>query len=189
MSYCSHCALQEENDWNRKYHDTLYGFPLDSDDELFGRFILEINQAGLSWLTILKKEANFRKAFDNYSIEKIANYDEVKINELLNNEGIIRNRLKVNAVIYNAKQIVRLKEDHKSFKNWLDCSIFETKEEAVKIFKKEFKFVGGEIVNEFLMSTGYLKGAHEETCSIYPKVLALNPTWMNREKEITTRLK
>jgi len=174
MSYCSYCANLEEGNHHKIYHDNHYGFKIESDNELFGRLILEINQAGLSWNTILMKQENFKKAFDNYDISKIANYDDTKINDLLQDAGIIRNKLKVNAVIYNAQQILKIQEEFGSFKNWIELNHPLTKEEWVKLFKKYFKFVGGEIVNEFLMSTSYLKGAHDENCSIFEKVILFN---------------
>ena len=156
------------------YHDQHYGLKIDSDNELFGRLILEINQAGLSWNTILMKQENFRQAFDHYDISTIANYDEEKINSLLQNAGIIRNKLKVHAVIHNAQQILKIQDEFGSFKNWIEKHHPLLKEEWVKLFKKNFKFVGGEIVNEFLMSTSYLDGAHEENCSIFHKMKIIN---------------
>lgn len=116
MSYCSFCKDRDEFDAHRIYHDQFYGFSIEEDDELFGRLILEINQAGLSWNTILLKQDNFRKAFDDYSIEKIAQYDDAKIGELLANSGIIRNNLKIKSVIHNAQQILQLKAEFGSFK-------------------------------------------------------------------------
>jgi DNA-3-methyladenine glycosylase I len=180
MSYCVFCAGRELNDHHRVYHDQYYGFPIESDNELFGRLILEINQAGLSWDTILRKQQNFREAYDNFSIESIAGFNEKKISELLNNAGIIRNRLKVNAVIHNSQQILHIKEENGSFKQWLDFHHPKSKDEWTKLFKKTFKFVGGEIVNEFLMSTGYLPGAHDENCIIFEKIERLNPKWLQR---------
>ena len=174
MSYCTYCANLDEGNHHKIYHDSYYGFKIDSDNELFGRLILEINQAGLSWNTILLKQNNFRNAFDNYDISKIAKYGEDKINSLLQDAGIIRNKLKVNAVIYNAQQIEKIQAEFGSFKNWIEINHPLTKEEWVKLFKKYFKFVGGEIVNEFLMSTSYLKGAHEESCPIYGKMELFN---------------
>jgi DNA-3-methyladenine glycosylase I len=178
MSYCLFCNGREESDAHRVYHENHYGFPIQNDDELFGRLILEINQAGLSWGTILNKQHNFRTAFDNYSIVEIAKYDEVKIQLLLINAGIIRNQLKIRSVIHNAQQIEQLKIEFGSFKNWLDINHPKPKEEWTKLFKKTFKFVGGEIVNEFLMSTGYLKGAHDENCIIFDEVKKTNPKWL-----------
>lgn len=169
-SYCEYVDSLEEGNVHQIYHDTQYGFPIESDDELFGRLILEINQAGLNWTTILNKQENFRKAYDNFSIEIIANYGQGDIDRLLMDAGIIRNKLKVNAAIYNAKQILEIQKEKGSFKNWLDFHHHKSKEEWVKLFKKTFKFTGGEITNEFLMSTGYLKGSHIESCPIYKKI-------------------
>lgn len=173
MSYCEFVnALEEGTDNpNKYYHDYEYGFPLEDDNELFERLVLEINQAGLSWTTILKKRDNFRRAFDNFDIQKVANYQSDKIEELLSDAGIIRNKLKINAAIYNANSIIALQNEYGSFKQWLSIQKFESIEQAVKLFKKHFKFVGGEIVNEFLMSTGYLPGAHDKDCKINKKLL------------------
>jgi DNA-3-methyladenine glycosylase I len=162
-----------------KYHNIDYGFPIDNDDELFGRLILEINQAGLSWTTILMKADNFKKAYSNFKIVEVAKYSEVDRERLLNDAGIIRNRLKVNAAIHNAIIIQEIQKEEGSFKNWLDKNHPKEKLEWVKFFKKrDFKFVGGEIINEFLMSTGYLKGAHDVDCPIYSEVEKQNPMWM-----------
>lgn len=177
MSYCDFCSDKPEDDLNKIYHDTAYGFPIHDDNELFGRLILEINQAGLSWSLMLKKEKDFRLAFDNYDIAKIAMYDSVKISELLSNSGIIRNQLKINSVIFNAQKILSLKDEFGSFGKWLDSQHPLSKEEWTKLFKRNFKFTGGEIVNEFLMSTGYLKGAHDENCTIFAEILEHNPKW------------
>jgi len=177
-TYCEYAFHKDPDNVHKIYHDTEYGFPLIDDNALFGRLILEINQAGLSWDTILKKKENFRLAYSNFEIEKIANYTEEDRQRLLANAGIIRNKLKVNAAIHNAQVILKIQSEMGSFKNWLDEHHPKTKEAWVKLFKKHFKFVGGEIVNEFLMSTGYLKGAHDESCPIYQKVLAQNPKWL-----------
>jgi DNA-3-methyladenine glycosylase I len=163
------------------YHDNHYGFPIHDDNELFGRLILEINQAGLSWETILKKEEGFRRAYDNFNIEKIAAYTETDRERLLNDAGIIRNKLKVNAAIENAKTILQLQKEHGSFEKWLEYHHPKTREEWVKLFKKSFKFTGGEIVNEFLMSIGYLKGAHDDECPVNQRILKTNPKWLSNK--------
>ena len=111
------------------YHDYEYGFPIESDDELFGRLLLEINQAGLSWTTILNKKENFRKAYSNFSIKKVANYNEDDRARLLSDAGIIRNKLKVNAAIENARTILDLQNEHGSFKAWLNLHHPKTKDE------------------------------------------------------------
>lgn len=170
MSYCTYCKTLPEGNHHKIYHDTQYGFPIDDDNELFGRLILEINQAGLSWDIILKKQEGFRKAYANYQIKKVAEFDENSFSDLLQNPEIIRNRLKINAAIHNAGVILKLQDEHGSFKNWIEHHHPKTKEEWVKIFKKTFKFTGGEIVNEFLMSTGYLPGAHDPDCETLEKI-------------------
>lgn len=169
-SYCAFVATLDDNDLHKIYHDTQYGFPIEDDNELFGRLILEINQAGLSWTTILKKQHTFRLAYDNFEIKKIAEYTQSDINRLLMDEGIIRNRLKINASIYNAQAMLKIQQEHTSFKNWLDSQPKMELKDWVKLFKKHFKFVGGEITNEFLMSTGYLPGSHIQDCPIYDKI-------------------
>src|SRR6187399_1250351 len=172
-SYCE--ALNrmkpDDHDLHKVYHDQHYGFPIHDDNELFCRLILEINQAGLSWTTILKKQDNFRKAYNNFNVKKVAAYTDKDVQRLLADPGIIRNRLKVNAAIENAKTILLLQREHGSFQNWLEHHHPKPKEEWVKVFKKTFKFTGGEIVNEFLMSIGYLDGAHAPQCVVYKKVL------------------
>lgn len=177
-SYCEAVARMDKNNVHRHYHDNAYGFPIHDDDGLFARFVLEINQAGLSWTTILNKQDNFHKAYHNFAINKVAAYGEKDIARLLNDAGIIRNRLKINAAITNAQRILELQREFGSFKAWIDKHHPLTKDEWVKIFKKTFVFTGGEIVNEFLMSTGYLPGAHIETCSIHKKIIKHKPAWM-----------
>ena len=162
---------------NKTHHDTEYGFPLEDDNLLFERLILEINQAGLSWITILKKADNFRKAYDGFDIDKVAKYGEQDVVRLLADAGIIRNRLKINAAIVNAQKILELQKEHGSFKAWLDANRKLSKEEWIKLFKRNFVFTGGEIVNEFLVSTGYLPGAHTPDCPIYEVVIAEGPAW------------
>jgi len=182
MSYCNAITSMtpERKALHGAYHDKLYGFPIHNDNELFCRLVLEINQAGLSWETILKKEATFRKAYDNFDIKKVAAYTETDRERLLSDAGIIRNRLKVNAAIENAKTILELQKQFGSFEKWLEANHPKTKEEWVKLFKKTFKFTGGEIVNEFLMSIGYLPGAHIESCSIHNEILKTKPMWLKR---------
>lgn len=180
MSYCSYIPTMAEpsRSLHQNYHDNHYGFPIHDDNELFGRLILEINQAGLSWETILKKEHSFRAAYDNFDIQKIAAYTETDRERLLNDAGIIRNRLKVNAAIENAKAIVQLQKEYGSFEAWLEKHHPKTKEEWVKLFKKTFKFTGGEIVGEFLMSIGYLPGAHDDSCPVHQEILKTKPMWL-----------
>ena len=176
-SYCEFVKTLESQNLHRIYHDTVYGFPIYDDNELFERLILEINQAGLSWTTILNKQQNFRKAYHYFDIKKVASYKEKDRQRLLNDRGVIRNRLKIDAAIYNAQVILGIQQKSGSFKQWLDNHHPKTKLEWVKLFKENFKFIGGEIVNEFLMSIGYLEGAHTKICPIYTKILSLKPRW------------
>ena len=176
-TYCDYVAKLSDDNVHKQYHDHEYGFPLQNDNELFARMVLEINQAGLSWNTILLKKENFFKAYDDFEINKVAKYGEKKIAKLLNDAGIIRNRLKINAAIENAKKIKALQAEFGSFKKWIEHHHPLTKEEWVKLFKQNFRFTGGEIVNEFLMSTGYFPGAHAVDCPVYKKILKLKPMW------------
>jgi DNA-3-methyladenine glycosylase I len=173
MSYCTFCKNLPTDNIHKIYHDQYYGVELTNDFELFGRLILEINQAGLSWETILKKQEFFYEAFDKYDFYKIAVYDDSKIESLLQNKGIIRNKLKINAVIHNANKMIEIVEQNGSFLNWLSLQAEISLEEWVKLFKKNFKFVGKEIVNEFLMSINLLPGAHNTDCEKYKQNLKI----------------
>lgn len=184
MSYCTAITTMsdEKKAIHKPYHDEQYGFPIHDDNELFCRLVLEINQAGLSWETILKKEKGFRKAYSNFNIKKVAAYKEADFERLMNDAGIIRNRLKINAAIENAKTILQLQKEHGSFEKWLEHHHPKTKEEWVKLFKKTFRFTGGEIVNEFLMSIGMLPGAHDANCPVHKKALKQKPLWAAKIK-------
>lgn len=184
MSYCRAIITMKTEDLavHKTYHDDQYGFPIHEDNELFCRLILEINQAGLSWTTILKKQDGFRKAYHQFNIRKVAAYSQKDFDRLMGDPSIIRNRLKINAAIENAKTILALQKQFGSFKNWLDHHHPLTKDEWTRLFKKTFRFTGGEIVNEFLMSTGYLPGAHDETCPIFKKALKAKPAWNQKKK-------
>lgn len=177
-SYCDFVKGLEKDNLHRDYHDHHYGFPLTSDNELFGRFLLEIFQAGLSWETILKKQASFRKAFANFDVKKVAGFNDDDIARLLSDSGIVRNRLKINAAIQNANMICAIQKEYGSFGNWIDMHQPRPLDEWVKLFKKTFRFVGNEIVNEFLMSTGYLPGAHKTDCPVYKKIEKSNPPFL-----------
>jgi DNA-3-methyladenine glycosylase I len=174
----SYCEVSKGHHLHGPYHDLEYGFPLQDDQRLFERLVLEINQAGLSWVTILKKKDAFRQAFHSFDIEKVASYRDKDRQRLLNDSSIIRNRLKIDAVIANANTILTLQQEFGSFQAWLDAHHPLPKDTWVKLFKKTFRFTGIEITNEFLMSTGYLPGAHHDRCPIYRKIEKLKPAWM-----------
>lgn len=170
-SYCDFVRGLPVDNVHRQYHDTQYGFPLTDDNELFGRLVLEINQAGLSWELILKKAKNFRQAYAGFNIGKVASFTEKDRSRLLQDAGIVRNKLKVNAAIHNAQQIQQLQSEFGSFKAWLDYHHPMPKTDWVKLFKKTFKFTGRAITGEFLMSTGYLPGAHDADCPVGRRLL------------------
>jgi DNA-3-methyladenine glycosylase I len=174
----SYCTIAPGHPLHQPYHDHEYGFPVTDESALFERLILEVNQAGLSWLTILRKRDNFRAAFSNFTVDRVAAYDAEDRARLLADPGIIRNRLKVEAAITNAARIQQLRASHGSFAQWLEAHHPRDKAAWVKLFKQTFVFTGGEITGEFLLSIGYLPGSHDETCPTYKKIARLNPPWM-----------
>ena len=174
----TYCYAAQGHIWHGPYHDNEYGFPLrDDDSALFERLVLEINQAGLSWLTILKKREGFRQAYANFDIDSVAKFDADDEERLRGDAGVVRNKLKIKAAIYNAKVIQSLQHSHGSFQGWLDHHHPLSKKEWVALFKKNFKFTGGEVTTEFLRSLGYLPGAHHPNCSAFKKTK--NAPWMS----------
>ena len=176
----SYCDFAPGHPIHGSYHDTEYGFPQTSESELFERLVLEINQAGLSWETILKKREGFRGAYSGFDVDKVAGYGEKDRARLLADAGIIRNRLKVDAAIHNAQVIRGLRDSHGGFLQWLEAQYPLPKTEWVKLFKKTFRFTGGEITGEFLMSLGYLPGAHREDCPAFKRAAKHRPAWMRK---------
>jgi DNA-3-methyladenine glycosylase I len=159
------------------YHDTEYGFPTEEESVLFERLILEINQAGLSWATILKKRAAFRAAYADFSVDRVAAFGPAEIDRLLADPGIIRNRIKIEAATENARRIQALRRSHGSFALWLEAHHPHSPEAWTQLFRRTFRFTGGQIVGEFLMSIGYLPGAHEPDCPVLPRILERSPPW------------
>jgi len=175
-----YCDVAPGHEWHGSYHDEEYGFPLNEESGLFERLVLEINQAGLNWLTMLKKREGFRHAFRGFEVDRVARFNKREEARLLADPGIIRNRLKIAAVIENARRIRTLRTSHGSFAAWLAAHHPRAKAEWVKLFKETFVFTGGEITGEFLMSIGYLPGAHRESCPVYQRIARLSPPWMGR---------
>ncbi len=158
------CAWTLKDPILAAYHDDEYGFPLSRDDDFFERLVLEINQAGLSWLTVLKKRKALREAFEGFDVDRVAAYGEEDRARLLGDAGIIRNRLKIDAAIHNARVIQQIRTEHGSFAAWLNGQTCTSLDEWVAVFRKTFRFMGPEIVGEFLMSTGYLPIRHDPEC-------------------------
>jgi DNA-3-methyladenine glycosylase I len=174
MSYCDAAPGHPDHG---PYHDLEYGFPLTGDAELLERLTLEIAQAGLSWLTVLRKRDGYRRAFEGFDPDRVAAYGDADRARLLGDAGIVRNRLKIDATIANARRLLELRDGHGSFAGWLDAHHPLPKEAWVKLFRSTFRFTGGEIVGEFLMSTGYLPGAHREDCPVHARIVAAGPAW------------
>jgi DNA-3-methyladenine glycosylase I len=178
----TYCRVAPGHEFHGPYHDSEYGFPSRGDAVLFERLVLEINQAGLSWLTVLKKRKAFAKAYRGFDIDKVAGFGKADVARLLNDAGIIRNRLKIAAAIDNAKRLQAIRHSHGSFAAWLDAHHPRSKDGWVRLFKETFRFTGGEIVGEFLMSLGYLKGAHVPSCPIHKRVDRLAPPWRAKKR-------
>ena len=182
------CGWCKGNTLYEAYHDEEWGVPVKDDDTLFEFLILETFQAGLSWITVLKKRENFRKAFDNFDYKKIATYDQKKIDNLLQNEGIIRNKLKVNATIINALAFMKIQEEFGSFskyiwdfvdgtpiknafKNYKDAPANTPLSDVVSndLKKRGFKFVGSTVIYAQMQATGMIND-HEINCFRYDEV-------------------
>lgn len=165
-----------------KYHDEEWGIPVHDDRKLFEFLILEGAQAGLSWITVLKKRENYRKAFDNFDFEKIVKYDEEKIEELLGNEGIIRNKLKIKSTILNAQKFIEIRKEFGSFdkylwsfidekqiiNNWKELKQIPARTEisdkiSKDLIKRGFKFVGTTIIYAYMQAIGMVDD-HIESC-------------------------
>ena len=165
------------------YHATEYGYPIEDESRLFERLALEIFQAGLSWELVLRKRATTVDAFDGFDVDAVSVYDEADVRRLLGDPGIIRNRLKVGAVIENARRIRALRESHGGVAAWICAHHPRSRDSWVKLFRDTFKFMGGEVVGEFLMSIGYLPGAHRPDCPVFARIARRRPAWMGADPE------
>ena len=174
----SYCDIAPGHPLHGPYHDTEYGFPLTAEAALLERLSLEIFQAGLSWLIVLKKRPTIVAAFEGFDSEGVAAYGERDRKRLLADAGIIRNRRKVAAIIENARRVVGLRESDGGFAAWIASNHPSSKDEWVKAFRQTFVFMGGEVVGEFLTSIGYLPSAHREDCPAYARIAPLRPPWM-----------
>ncbi len=173
-----YCRIAPGHPVHHAYHATEYGFPSRDETVLFERLCLEIMQAGLSWEIVLKRRAGMVAAFSGFAVDAVAAYGAADVARLLADPAIIRNRLKVAAIIENAARVRALRDSHGGFASWLDARHPLDKPTWVKLFKKQFLFCGGEIVGEFLMSLGYLPGAHAPDCPVAEQIRALAPPWM-----------
>jgi DNA-3-methyladenine glycosylase I len=173
MSDKIRCSWCEKDDLYRNYHDNEWGKPVYDDITIFEFLILETFQAGLSWYTVLAKRENFRKAFDNFNVEKIANYNQKKLDELAENSGIIRNKLKIKATVSNAQAFIKVQEEFGSFSKYIWGFVggkpidnkpktlaevpatTEISDQLSKDLKKRgFKFVGSTVIYAHMQATG-----------------------------------
>jgi DNA-3-methyladenine glycosylase I len=177
-----YCEAADGHPFRGPYHDCEYGYPIDDEAVLFERLSLEIFQAGLSWLIVLKKRPTTFTAFDGFDVDRVAAYNARDIERLLSDTGIIRNRRKVDAIVENGKRIQALRASHGGFNKWIGANHPRELAEWVKLFRATFVFMGSEVVNEFLMSTGYLPGAHHPDCPVFKKIAKLAPPWMQAQK-------
>ncbi len=177
-TYCLAVRSSQLHAVHTAYHDLEYGFLIAQDNLLSERLILEINQAGLSWEIILKKRDGFRAAYANFDLGQVAAFTFEDETRLLSDAGIIRNKLKVKAAMENAKRILILQRQHGSFSAWLEQHRGLELLEWKKLFKQTFVFTGGEIVSEFLVSLGFLAGAHDLDCFVGQQILEL-AQWVN----------
>lgn len=186
------CGWCLGDDLYETYHDTEWGVPIHNDQQFFEFLVLETFQAGLSWITILRKRENFRKAFDNFDYQKIANYSEEKIQELLQNSGIIRNKLKIRSTVTNAQNFIKIQKEFGSFdayiwrfvnykpiqnkvKNYKDAPATTTISDKLskELKKRGFKFVGSTVVYAFMQATGMVND-HELSCFRYEDIKQLS---------------
>ena len=174
--------VDEKNEIYIKYHDTEWGVPSYDDAYLFEMLMLESFQAGLSWITILNKRENFREAFDQFDYKKIRQYNDDKINELMNNKGIIRNKLKIHAAINNAKIFMNIQKEFNSFSNYIwkftDYKIIKNENDiihttsslsdeiSVDLKRRGMIFVGSTIIYSYLQAIGIIND-HEKDCFLY----------------------
>lgn len=165
------------------YHDLEYGFPQADETVLFERLSLEIFQAGLSWLIVLKKRDALRAAFDGFKVDRVAAYGPDEVARLLADAGIIRNRRKIDAIIENARRVVQLRQSHGSFAGWIAAQHPKPLEAWIKVFRATFVFMGREVVNEFLLSIGYLPGAHRDDCPVRARIAPHRPAWMEQPED------
>jgi DNA-3-methyladenine glycosylase I len=175
-----YCRIAPDHPLHGPYHDTEYGFPATDETVLFERLCLEIMQAGLSWELVLKRRAGMREALAGFAVDAVAAFGPADEARLLTDGRIVRNRLKVRAIVENARRVRALRTSHGGFAAWLEAHHPRAKAEWVKLFRRTFLFTGGEITGEFLLSLGYLPGAHAPDCPVAARVAAAGPPWLRR---------
>lgn len=182
----AYCAVAAADPVHRPYHDGEYGFPVADETVLFERLALEIFQAGLSWRLVLVKRPALRAAFAGFAVDRVAAFTAADVEALLADPAIIRNRRKIEAVIANAARVRRLRDEAGGFAAWLSAAFAADADRPpdatawLRLFRGTFRFTGPEVVREFLLSIGYLEGAHAPGCPVAATILAARPPWALR---------
>jgi len=166
-AFCTQAAALPNTDLRRLYHDTEHGLLPNHDDELFGRFLLCVMEAGIGVEAILRKKEWIRRAFANYRLEEIAAFGEQEIEALREDGTIVRNERKIRSIVYNAGAVLELREFSDSWRHWLLEQHPRSTEQWGALFKTHFQLSGGQIFTKFLVGTGFLEGAHTEDCPMY----------------------
>ena len=174
----AYCRIAPGHPLHGPYHATEYGFPCSDESVLFERLSLEIMQAGLTWELVLKRRSGLRAAFGGFDVDLVAAFGQADEARLLADPGIIRNRLKVRALVENARRLQALRASHGGFAAWLEAHHPRSRAEWAGLFKRTFVFTGDQIVGEFLISLGWLEGAHAEDCPVAALAAAAGPAWL-----------
>jgi 3-methyladenine DNA glycosylase len=177
----SYCDIAASDPLHRAYHDREYGFPVEDEAVLFERLSLEIFQAGLTWRLVLQRRLALSRGFAGFDPERVAAFGADEQAALLADPSIIRNRRKIESIVANATTMLQLREEAGGFNAWLRRHHPRSEADWVRLFKQTFRFMGPEIVREFLLSTGYLAGAHRGDCPIHAEITALRPPWLSVE--------
>lgn len=173
-----YCVIARDHPVHGPFHDRDHGFPVTADAGFLERLALEINQAGLSWLVVLRRRASLARAYAGYDLDRVAAFGPRDVERLLADPGVVRHRRKIEAVIENARRVAALRARHGSVRAWFDHHHPLALEGWVRLLRQTFVFVGPEIANELLVGTGYLPGAHLPDCPVWSRVIAADPPWL-----------
>lgn len=177
-----YCDIARGHPLHGPHHDHEHGFPLAADRDFLERLALEINQAGLAWVTVLAKREGLRHAFRGFDLDLVAAMGEADIDRLRGDPAVVRHERKIRAVIENARRMCDLRDRHGSLRAWFDRHHPRDLPDWLVLMRKNFVFVGPKIVREYMTGIGYLPGAHRPECPIWPRVAAARPPWLDRNR-------
>jgi DNA-3-methyladenine glycosylase I len=180
-----YCDVAPNDPVHAPYHDEEYGFPVADEPRLLERLALEIFQAGLTWRLVLVRRPALNAAFGGFDVDRVAGFGDEDVARLLEQPGVIRNRRKILAVIENASRVRRLRATDGGFASWIERHHPRDESEWLALFRRTFCFVGPQIVREFLLSLGYLPGAHRPDCPAYARTLKAAPAWTRGSETLT----